>query len=46
MYTYRKKPKTPKEKLLFEIEQLIYYSENPIAIRKLEIVKEKTETIL
>ena len=46
MYAYREKPKTPKEKLLFEIEQLIYYSENPTAIRKLEIVKEKAEIIL
>lgn len=42
----RKKPMTNKEKLLFEVNQMIYYSNNPIIIDKLKIVKKRIETII
>ena len=41
-----KKPMTNKEKLLFEVTQMIYYSSNPMIIDKLKIVKKRIKTII
>ena len=39
-------PQTEKEKLLYEIEQMIYYSNNSLIINKLKIVKDKINKII
>ena len=39
-------PQTDKDKLLFEINQMIYYSNNSLIINKLKIVKDRIKTII
>ena len=46
MFLYKDKPKTEKDKLLFEINQMIYYSNNPTIIFKLKIVIERINKII
>ena len=40
------KPQTEKDKLLFEINQMIYYSSNPLVIHKLKIVKARINKLI
>ena len=46
MFLYNDKPQTEKDKLLYEIEQMIYYSNNSLIINKLKIVKDRINKII
>lgn len=47
MFLYaNQKPQTKKDKLLFEIDQMAYYSSNALVKQKLKIVKEKIEELI
>ena len=45
LYT-NQKPQTKKDKLLFEINQMIYYSNNVLVKQKLKIVIEKINDLI
>ena len=47
MFIYTKpETQTEKSKLLFEINQMIYYSNNPLIIDKLKIVKDRVNKLI
>jgi len=46
MFIYTKPKTSEKDKLLFEINQMIYYSNNPLIINKLKIVKDRINKII